>query len=83
MPQLMSGVCTYNTTRVAPELECQGFAGITTAITQVSAACAFLTRDQQLNSSERLSAQTRHRIHRFRATQQLFSAQPGVVRGFR
>ena len=40
------------------------FSGITTSILQVSAACAFITRDQKLSSSRRLSAQTRHRTHR-------------------
>ena len=44
------------------------FAGITTCILQTSAACAFITRDQKLSSSRRLSAQTRHRTHRTRAT---------------
>ena len=59
------------------------FSGITTCILQVLAACAFVTRGQQLSSSRQLSAQTRHRTHRTRATQQPYSAQPGVVRGFR
>ena len=53
---------------------------ITTTL-QVPAACAFITRDQELSSSRRLSAQTRHRTHRTRAYQQPYSAQPGVVRG--
>ena len=38
------------------------------------------TRDQRLSFSKRL---TTHRTHRTRATQQPYSAQPGVVRGFR
>ena len=59
------------------------FSGITTSILQESAACAFITRDQRLGPSRRLSAQTRHRTHRTRATQQPYSAQPEVVRGFR
>ena len=59
------------------------FPGITASTLQESAACAFITRDQKLSSSRRLSAQTRHRTHRTRATQQPYSAQPGVVRGLR
>ena len=59
------------------------YTGITTSTPQESAACAFITRDQRLSSSRCLSAQTRHRTHRSRATQQSYSAQPGVVRGFR
>ena len=35
---------------------------------------------QQLSTA---TAQTRHSTHTFKAAQQLFSAQPGVVRGFR
>ena len=56
------------------------YSGITTDIPQESAACAFITRDQRLGSSRCLSA---HRTHRTRATQQSYSAQPGVVRDFR
>ena len=59
------------------------FSGITTSIPQEPAACAFITRDQRLSPSRRLSAQTRHRTHRTRATQQPHSAQPRVGRGFR
>ena len=59
------------------------FSGITTSVLQESAACAFITRDQKLSSSRRLSAQTRYRTRRTKATQQAYSARPGVVRGFR
>ena len=45
--------------------------------------CLCLHREQRFSSSRRLSAQTRQRTHRNRATQQSYSAQPGVVRGFR
>ena len=51
------------------------FSGIATSIPQESAACVFITRDQRLSSSRRLSAQNRHRTHRTRATQQPYSAQ--------
>ena len=44
------------------------FSGITTSVLQVSAACAFITRDQKLSSSGQLSAPTRHRTHRTRTT---------------
>ena len=98
------------------------FSDITTSFPQESAACAFITRDQRLSSSRRLTdialtepeqlnnliqlsggrlrlpfgdtsnqSQRRQtpvssdqtRTHRTRATRQLYSAQPGVVRGFR
>ena len=53
------------------------FSGITTSIPQEPAACAFITRDQRLSSSRRLSAHTRHRTHRTQATQHLIQLSRG------
>ena len=68
-------LCFY--VRALKAMFISSFSGITTSTLQESAACAFITRDQRLSSSRRLSAQTRHRTHRTRAIQQSSSAQRG------
>ena len=88
-PLIHIGLGPYETTAcIAEHTACMhirslsSFSAVTTSITHISAACAFITRDRQLSSSnsKRLRADI---ILRSGTAQQPFSARPGVVRGLR